>query len=120
MSAKRADSRKPPIHCGGFDEKFAFAILRAVCVPDRVHPALLQRLRRRIRRKNDDTDVAEALAPMADVFDEIMTLYVDEPDVLMTSSKAPCIGMMNQLDEHSSYVSRRSVRPNPRRYGRRI
>jgi carboxyl-terminal processing protease len=54
--------------------------------------------------QDDDTDVAEALAPMADVFDEIMTLYVDNPDVDKVVEGA-LQGMMNQLDEHSSYIS---------------
>jgi carboxyl-terminal processing protease len=54
--------------------------------------------------QDDDVDVAEALAPMANVFDEIMTLYVDEPDIEKVVEGA-LKGMMNQLDEHSSYIA---------------
>ncbi len=55
--------------------------------------------------QDDDVDVAEALAPMANVFDEIMTLYVNDPDVDKVVEGA-LEGMMNKLDEHSSYISR--------------
>ncbi len=55
--------------------------------------------------QDDDVDVAEALAPMADVFDEIMTLYVNEPDIDKVVEGA-LEGMMNNLDEHSSYISK--------------
>lgn len=55
--------------------------------------------------QDDDVDVAEALAPMANVFDEIMTLYVDDPDIERVVEGA-LEGMMNKLDEHSSYISR--------------
>jgi len=54
--------------------------------------------------QDDDVDVAEALAPMANVFDEIMTLYVNDPDVDKVVEGA-LEGMMNKLDEHSSYIS---------------
>jgi len=54
--------------------------------------------------QDDDVDVAEALAPMANVFDEIMTLYVDDPDIEKVVEGA-LEGMMNKLDEHSSYIS---------------
>jgi carboxyl-terminal processing protease len=54
--------------------------------------------------QEDEADVAEALAPMADVFDEILSLYVEDPDIDAVVEGA-LEGMMNKLDEHSSYIS---------------
>ena len=57
----------------------------------------------RIFAANSSVDVFSSVEPIAEVLDEIMRNYVDDPDLDKVVEGA-LIGMMNALDAHSSFV----------------
>jgi len=58
----------------------------------------------RIFAQQADVDVFTQIEPIGNVLDEILKSYVYEPD-LNTVVEGGLKGMMNALDEHSSYIS---------------
>ncbi|MBN2311130.1 MAG: S41 family peptidase [Candidatus Hydrogenedentes bacterium] len=58
----------------------------------------------RIAAQGNEVDVISEIAPIGEVLDEILRNYVREPDTAHVVEGA-LIGMMNALDEHSSYIS---------------
>ncbi|MFO7977012.1 MAG: S41 family peptidase [Candidatus Hydrogenedentota bacterium] len=58
----------------------------------------------RIFAQQSDVDVFTQIEPIGNVLDEILKSYVYEPD-LNTVVEGGLKGMMNALDEHSSYIS---------------
>jgi carboxyl-terminal processing protease len=57
----------------------------------------------RIFAANSEVDVFTSVEPIAEVLDEILQNYVDEP-ALDNVVEGALIGMMNSLDDHSSFI----------------
>ncbi|HOS01883.1 MAG TPA: peptidase S41, partial [Candidatus Hydrogenedentes bacterium] len=58
----------------------------------------------RIAAQGSKTDVWKQIEPIGVVLDEILRNYVKEPDTQKVVEGA-LIGMLNSLDEHSSYIA---------------
>ncbi len=61
----------------------------------------------RIFAQSPEEDIFRQIQPIGNVLDEIRTGYVHEPDIEDVVEGA-IIGMMNSLDEHSSYIPKRA------------
>lgn len=62
----------------------------------------------RIFAQGRETDIYEQVRPMAEVLDEILRSYVREPEPDKIVEGA-IKGMMNSLDEHSSYIPKKAL-----------
>lgn len=61
----------------------------------------------RIFAQEEDQDIFQSIQPIGDVLDEINRSYVEPPEMDNVVEGA-IIGMMNSLDEHSSYISKKA------------
>jgi carboxyl-terminal processing protease len=57
----------------------------------------------RIFAQGQDADVFQQIQPIGDVLDEVLNNYVREPE-LDSVVEGAIVGMMNSLDDHSSYL----------------